>query len=194
MNALIAISAVGVMVAMFIAYKIYTDYLVYLRPGYVRARIRCKDRRLISMYTPFSEKTNKFRFRGLPYSIDPKCIEREGIMRVPTLIYLEGISNPVYLGEDKISLGGVSAQDFKDALESHVGRDLIKAFMDDGISITTSVVILVCIMVVGFAAIFYTNHKNQQDLIEQIQIATGYQAPQQPVLDTVPGVTTHGEK
>lgn len=193
MNALIGLGAASIMLMMLIVYWVYSNYIVYLRPGYVRARIRCKDRRLLSMYTPFNVNTNKFKFRNKPYLIDPNCIEREGLMRIPTLLYIEGVSNPLFLGDEKITLGGISANDFHDALESHVGRDLIRAFADDGISIMQSVLIIVIVMGIGFAALFYMQHKNQESLMKQINVATGYQAPVTPPVDTVPGVTTKGE-
>lgn len=112
------------------------------------------------------------------YKIEPAAVVRSGMFRIPTSYYVLGRSEPLNLLEMKAE-DSISAEDFEEATEAHVAREIIAAFSDDFITPATTMIILVVIIGVVMGFIWYDLSADLNTIIEGL----GLNTPEQVIND-----------
>lgn len=88
------------------------------------------------------------------YMVVEDAIYRDGLFRVPTSLYRMGQSEPLDLERMKAS-DARTADEFEEATESHVAKDIIEAFHDPFINPTTTMIIFVLVLLVGLGLVYW---------------------------------------
>lgn len=151
-----------------VAFFVWRDLVRYLRPGYVRVKIRRPDRTWYQEYIKI--KRNK---EGQPvikvgrhtYGVDDACMDIDGRWRTSTLHYKEGVLQPINYNDEVVGFSkGIASVDHQEAMENHVGRDIIRALDEDGLTTSQSVMLVLIVLAVGFGGLFAFQYKSGKDL------------------------------
>ena len=103
--------------------------------------------------------------RKTKYKIEPAAVVRSGMFRIPTSYYVLGRSEPLNLLEMKVE-NSISAEDFEEATEAHVARDIIDAFSDDFLSPTTTMILLIVVVCAVMGFVWYDLSGDLTTIIE----------------------------
>ena len=172
-------------VVLWYGWGVYQD----TQPDRLRLRIRTKTQqwRQISRIKILN---NRVSVNDTIYNVVPTCIERIGLLRIPTLYVYEGNKSPINFnyaqmtkidaitGEPILTKGGgietttlrvedsTSGKDFKQALETHVASDAINSFKSELLS--TASMIMIVILVGGLGMMIYFNKQSSNSIITQL--------------------------
>lgn len=124
-----------------------------MRAVYVNSNKQIESRRVT---VDANGKTFKMSVGGknTKYKIEPVAVVRSGMFRIPTSYYVLGRTEPLNLLEMRAE-DSIASDDFHEATEAHVARDIIEAFTDSIITPATTMMILVVIIVAVMGLIWY---------------------------------------
>lgn len=138
------------------------------RPDKMRAVYVDSNKQISSRRVTLDPGGKTFRLsigKKMKYKIEPAAVVRSGMFRIPTSYYILGQKEPLNLLEMKAETP-ISAEDFEEATEAHVAREIIAAFSDDFITPATTMIILVVIMCAVMGFIWYDLSGDLNTIIE----------------------------
>ena len=100
------------------------------------------------------------------YHVIDGPIYRDGMFRVPTSFYRMGQMEPLDLEGMKAASGSKTADEFEEATESHVAKDIIEAFHDPFITPTTTMIIVIGVVIVGFTLVYWGLNSQLEIIID----------------------------
>lgn len=159
----------GSIIVPILLYALYEVYGIYLdtRPNKMRAVFINESRHVTPKRVNINGDGKTFTVTkgdvATKYHIQEKCIYRVGTWRVPTSYYVTGQADPIDI-RTASSDSTQSAQDFQEATEAHVARDIINSFAEPFITITSSMMIVIVVVAIanGF---LYVQLKSEIKLI-----------------------------
>ena len=144
----------GVIVIPVLLYFAWEAYGIWLdtRPGKMRAVFINESRHVSPQRVNINEDGKTFTVgkndKKFKYHIQEKCIYRIGTWRVPTSYYATGQADPIDI-RNASSQSTQSSEDFHEATEAHVARDIINSFSESMITITSSMMIVIVTVVIA---------------------------------------------
>lgn len=153
------LAAWAMIIALPVLYGLWELYGIYLdtRPNKMRAVFIDESRHVIPKRVSINADGKTFTVtqgdKATKYHIQESCIYRIGTWRVPTSYYAIGQSDPIDIRKAS-SDSTQSAEDFQEATEAHVARDIINSFSEPFITITSSMFIVMAVVAIANGIVF----------------------------------------
>ena len=163
-------AAWGVIALIPILYGLWEVYGIWLdtRPGKMRAVFINESRHVKPTRVNINDDGKTFTVgkgeKAQKYHIQEKCIYRIGTWRVPTSYYATGQADPIDI-RNASSESSQTSEAFHEATEAHVARDIIHAFSESFITLTSSMMIVLAVVAIANGFVFI-QLKSELDLIK----------------------------
>lgn len=159
-------------VVMYVLWEIYGVWLD-TRPNKMKAVFFDGSRRVRVARVDLNHDGKSFNVKGTKgrkgkYHVVESAIYRTGLWRVPTSYYKWGFADPI----DQLELASMSsktADEYHEATEAHVARDIIETFSSPMITITSSMLIVIATVAIANAIVYIQLNTK----LDEIMLALG---------------------